>query len=757
MTEPQRPDWTGGSGSADAVFEAAVAAHEAGRLEEADWLYREVIRLDPTDAAAHELLGQVLISRDDHAGATAMLRRATELDAGSWGAWLSLSSMLAASGRLEEATDACRRALAIDAELPGIRIQWAVLAAGRGDLDAMATTIEGLAAEPALEEPHLRLLADLARRADRTDLLLLLLERLAILSEEECEELFARAGTAWSSGRREEVERLLALLHRHRPGHPKIASNLAGMLHAGGRGREAVEVLRRAVAANPDATDLAVTLAALCAEVGDDEGARQSLAAARARGGDGWSLRLASAASRLRPCYRSESELLEAASAVEREVREAEESLAVSDRGRALQALDALQRTSFFRLPALGLDVRATAESLGRIVTRTIAALSPESVVDAPSPSGASDGRLRVGVLSGFFRTHSNWKSHLSWLAHLDRSRFEVTAYSTRPAAGRERDEAKRRFERFVDLEGGPLDAIRRLREERLDAIVIPEVGMDPITRVVAAARLAPVQLGSWGHAVTSGYRFFTGFLSSALMEPAEADEHYSEPLVRLPGVGGSFEAPRDPPTKVGREAIGVRDREVAIWCAHAPFTHLPQHDSLYVRVAKSCPEARFVFVVPPDEPAFRQRLEQAFEREHLAPSTFLRFLPRMNPSEFLGANAACDLYLDTPEWSGCNTGLETILMGCPPITLPGRFMRGRHLWAFLQRMEMTDLAAGSIDAYAALAVEMVRSPDRRREARARLAERRQVLFGDPAPRIALERLIEESVTEAGGQDQRRP
>lgn len=70
--------------------------------------------------------------------------------------------------------------------------------------------------------------------------------------------------------------------------------------------------------------------------------------------------------------------------------------------------------------------------------------------------------------------------------------------------------------------------------EARLDVLLYPELGMDPLTPQLAALRLAPVQVASWGHPETTGMPTIDHYLSAELFEAADSEEYYSERLVRL-------------------------------------------------------------------------------------------------------------------------------------------------------------------------------------------------------------------------------
>ncbi|CAM9775636.1 unnamed protein product, partial [Laminaria digitata] len=76
-------------------------------------------------------------------------------------------------------------------------------------------------------------------------------------------------------------------------------------------------------------------------------------------------------------------------------------------------------------------------------------------------------------------------------------------------------------------------EARRAVAQEELDILVYPDVGMEPLTYLMAFARLAPVQCVWWGHPVTPS----TGAIDYFLSLDAEAEEgqlDYLEQMVRM-------------------------------------------------------------------------------------------------------------------------------------------------------------------------------------------------------------------------------
>src|SRR5205085_186348 len=123
-----------------------------------------------------------------------------------------------------------------------------------------------------------------------------------------------------------------------------------------------------------------------------------------------------------------------------------------------------------------------------------------------------------------------------------------------------------------------PSELAARLRASAFDVIVYPEVGMDATTFALAALRLAPLQCAGWGHPVTTGLPSIDAFFTSGMMEPPDADDHYRERLVRLPGLGTRYPAPAVPPG-VTRAEVGLPDDVALLLCPQSLFKIHPDDD----------------------------------------------------------------------------------------------------------------------------------------------------------------------------------
>src|SRR5258707_7090596 len=324
---------------------------------------------------------------------------------------------------------------------------------------------------------------------------------------------------------------------------------------------------------------------------------------------------------------------------------------------------DAIGSHQPFYLPYQGGNDRELQTLYGSLVCKIMAARYTTPAF--PNPPGQNQP-IRLGIVSGFFRQHSNWKIPIKgWLKQLNRDRFHISGYYTSGERDSETDAAETLCDRFVQ---GPLsiDVWRRtILNDAPHILIFPEIGMDKLSAQLAAQRLAAVQCCSWGHPVTSGFPTIDYFISSDLMEPADAAAHYSDQLIRLPNLSIYYEPADVPSIRIDRAELGLRADAVVYWCCQSLPKYLPQFDCVFARIAAEVPDCQFTFIEFGGgrgvTDLFRARLQRAFDAVGLSARNRCVFLPRLAPDRFAAAIGQCDIVLDSIGWSGCHSILESL------------------------------------------------------------------------------------------------
>jgi len=375
------------------------------------------------------------------------------------------------------------------------------------------------------------------------------------------------------------------------------------------------------------------------------------------------------------------------------------------------RALGGIAKHVNFFLAYQGRNDRELQEQYGKLVSRIMAANYPQWTEPLPMPPVAPGGKIRIGYITPFFWNHTVTTLFLGWIQEQSRSSFDVYAYHVGDKTDSVTEEVQRAATEFCHFPGDLDGVCNRVRSDNLHVAVFLDVGMNPIMAQIASLRLAPIQCVAWGHPVTSGLPNADYFISSALMEPVEAQDHYSERLVCLPGIGISYPKPVIPQALLGRnrEEFGIRADAIVYLSSQSTFKYRPEHDDVFAHIARRVPAAHFVFlernkIVRSD---FRKRLGGAFATLGLEASEYCTILPQQSHFDYWNLSLVSDVFLDSLEWSGGRSTMEAVACGLPVVTMPGRFMRGRHSYAILTQVGAADTIAHDKSAFIDIAARL--------------------------------------------------
>lgn len=639
----------------------AMRLHQAGRLAEAEGLYRRILAGRPLFAPALSYLG-LLELRSGRPGGLIKLQQAAQLAPEVAIFWLNYGLALDEHGEAEPAEQALRRAVSLDGKLfeAHMALGTNLRRRGRGQA-AIAPFRRAVAVAPARPEGHVNLGGALNDAKD-----------------------FDAAA------------KVLEQAHRRWPSDPFVNFNL-GMVRA-----------------NENRT----------------AAARERFAAA-ARQRPGYVLAQWHAALALPVIYERQADIVEWRDRWAEGLTALEASIDLSTADGIAAAFRAVQSGTNFHLHYQGANDRALQERYARLVGRIVAARYPAFV--APISKRQHADRVRVGLMSNFFRQHSIAKTHAGWATRLDRERFDVHVIHT----GADRDATSETIAAAVDhfhhrsvVDERFLSFVRGLA---LDILIYPDLGMEPAYQILAALRLAPVQCNGLGHPITAGFPTIDVALSSARMEPPDADAHYGERLVRLANTGFCYRRPHIDASVHFERGEGA----VVYVCAQNLTKLLPEQDELFARIAAGVPGSAFWFVAGQSSVVtgqFSARVATAFRAAGLDPSNRIRMLPRMGQQAFYAMYRAADVALDGHAWSGCNSTYEALACGLPVLTWPGPMMRGRHTMAILQMAGLDYAIADNADSFVELAVRLGMNGDARRNLRAQVDAHAGRVFDDLAP-----------------------
>ena len=418
-----------------------------------------------------------------------------------------------------------------------------------------------------------------------------------------------------------------------------------------------------------------------------------------------------------------------------------------------INAMESLACGTNFYLTYQGLNNIKPQRLYGQLINKVMSRIYPDwsKSISMPiySVSDNSNSQLRIGYLSAHFFNHSVALMAIGYLEYCNREHFEIYTYHIGTANDAMTQKIGELSDHFYQIPHLEL-ACEQIRNDNLHILVFLDIGMDTMTNLIAGLRLAPIQCVWAGHPDTTGLKTIDYYLSSEAHESENAENYYSEKLIRLPGLSHVYHKPPTPTLNKNRRDFGLPTNIPLYLSCQTPFKYLPQYDYLFPKILKNVPTAKFIFCLGGKEDLLegilQNRIKQSFQKFDLDPEEFCIFLGRLNGDDYLNLLSLCDVSLDTIGFTGSNTTLQAIASGLPVVTMPTELMRGRQSYGIFKTLGVMDTVAYSEQEYVEIATRLVYNQDWRTAIIQRIAENHKRLYDDPTCVKALEQFFREAV-----------
>ena len=367
---------------------------------------------------------------------------------------------------------------------------------------------------------------------------------------------------------------------------------------------------------------------------------------------------------------------------------------------------------------------------------------APHCAARTRRPAGQ---RVKIGFVSAHFRNHTIGKLNAGLIARLDRRRFEVEVFRI---AGTN-DETARFIadsaDAAIDLPPSLAAAQSEIADRRLDLLFYTDVGFDAFSYYLAHARLAPVQCVTWGHPLTTGIPTIDYFISSEDLEPADAQAHYTERLVRLPHLANHYFRPKPSTSTKTREDFGLPVGVDLYACLQSLFKLHPDDDDVFASILRRDPRGRLV-LLEGNYPHWTHLIRERFGQAAPDVADRLMFVSQQPPDDFSRLLATVDVLLDPQHFGGGDTSYQSFAVGAPVVTLPGGFLRSRITYALYRTMGVDDCVAADTGDYVERAVRLGTDPEWNRQVRQRILAANHLIYENDAGVRELEQFLVDAV-----------
>ncbi len=744
-----------------ALFQQALALHRAGRVEDAETAYRQIIKVEPGHYPARCMLGRLRLEQGRNEDAEKLFAAAIKLDGRSTPGLAGYGLALLRTRKFREASPILRRAVAAAPTDWSARHNLADSLRGQGQLeDALAAYDDALRTDPGRAESY-------AGRAA------------ALLGLDRPDEALRSCDHALSRDPRHALAltmRAQALAALHRPAEAIIAYGLAlavsqeerhlmfgdraRLLAGAGRLGEALADCTEALRLRPKSPDLLRQRSAILERMRRFEPALADADAAIALDPKEPASHIGRAV-----CLEALGRLDEAVQSYDRALArvpsnsqahaniQINRTAILAQLKRLPEAIEGLQAAlridpdnrhaygnyAHCRLLACDWTDREALEAglrervfEGRLEiapgtllayfddpalqlagARNYVALKMPDATEAWTGPAYVHDRPRIAYLSADLHTHATLHLAIELFERHDRSLFDVTAISFgQDDASDLRARGVAAFESFHDVNGASdqeiADLLRRLEID----IAVDLKGFTMEARDgVFSRRPAPLQVNYLGFAGTLGAGFYDYVLADEVIAPAELDPFFAEKIVRLPHSYQPNDSRRGAPTfAVTRAEAGLPETGFVFCCFNNNFKIAPTFFDVWMRLLGEV-DGSVLWLIN-DNPAAMANLRREAAARGVDPARLV-FAPRVGPEDHLARHRLADLFLDTLPYNAHTTASDALWMGLPMVTCLGRAFAGRVGASLCRATGLEALIAPDIAAYERLALDLARDPAR--------------------------------------------
>jgi protein O-GlcNAc transferase len=334
--------------------------------------------------------------------------------------------------------------------------------------------------------------------------------------------------------------------------------------------------------------------------------------------------------------------------------------------------------------------------------------------------------RIRVAYLSADFRGHPVSHMLAGILEYHDKSRFETTAVSF---GAPDSSPVRRRLEKAFDhfLEGGEKGDIKlahMLREAEIDIAIDlmgPTQGARP---AIFSCRPAPIQAIYLGFAGSSGAPYIDYILADRFVIPETERELDREQVAYLPD---SFMGPDSnraiSPGTPSRTEEGLPESGFVFSAFSNSYKVSPQVFDVWMSLLRDINGS--VLWLSQYDAKGAENLRREAHARNVAPERLI-FARRVEHNhDHLARLRLADLFLDTVPLGAHSTVCDSLWAGTPVLTCTGATFGGRVATSLLSALGLTELIAGGLPDYRQRALALARDPSMLAALRAKLAANR--------------------------------
>ena len=333
--------------------------------------------------------------------------------------------------------------------------------------------------------------------------------------------------------------------------------------------------------------------------------------------------------------------------------------------------------------------------------------------------------KIKIAYVSGEFREHANGSLMTGLIECHDKEKFEVIGLDNGEGDdGNLRRRLISSFDEFTDIRGiGDFDLAQQLRAKEVDILFNLNGFFGAHRTGLFANRAAPIQINFLGCPGTMGIDYMDYLIADNVVIPKESYQYYNEKIISLPHSYQINDSNR-PELKrtITRKDCGLPEGVFVFCCFNNIYKITPETFQRWMRVLKRVPNSVMWFYYNyPEAPENLKREAQALGID----ASRLIFSPYIKMSEHLERNVLADLFLDSLPYNAHTTASDALWANVPVLTLQGKSFAGRVAASLLHAIEMPELITYTEQEFEDKAVDLATHPEKLAALKSKLSKNR--------------------------------
>jgi protein O-GlcNAc transferase len=687
------------------AIDLGVQHHNAGDLPKAESIYQQILQADLNQPVAMHLLGVIAHQVGKNDISVDLISKALTIKPDFAEAHSNLGNVLQELGKLDEAVASCNKAIAIKPNFAEAHYNLGLALQGLGQPDeAVASYYKAIAIKPDYTDAYSNLGLTLQGFGKLDEAVASYNKALAI--KPNFAEAHSNLGNAlYMLGQLDEAVASYSKAIIIKPDYFEAHFNLSNALNELGRHDEAVACYNKTIVVKPDYAEAYSNLGNAFQALGNFDEAVIRYHRALTIKPD------------MFEAYFNLSNALQGLGQLDEAVTSCKKVLTIKPDNSACHSN--ILQTEQYRLGQNSKNLYKIHKDWDKRHAQRFQATWPKHL------NTPDIGRiLRIGFVSPDLGRHPVGYFLVQFFEKILKTEIETVIYSNRLIHNLDdlSDRIKAASSFWRDVNGIPDDKLAKIiLGDKID-ILFDLTGHFSENRLLLFARKpAPIQVSWAGYVGTTGLSAMDYLLSDIHSTPLDEEKYYSEQIIRMaawicyeppayaPEVGPS------PFKKNGHMTFSsfcnpakINEEVISVWAI------------IMNKIEGSCLIIKYKGI---DSAANIKRLRTKFEAQGIDKSR-LTLEGKSSHVDLLARYNDVDITLDTFPYSGGLTTFESLWMGVPVISVPGKTFASRHSLSHLSTIGLPELVAKDKDDYVRLTVELAKDAERMVELRVGLRSR---------------------------------